>query len=167
MNDVWDDFVSDLKRLRPAEPNSRLTRRIEQALEVEFPNPSKTTHSLFWFRWMPLAAAASLAAMLAFSILYISRAGRLAAPASTLVQAMQTAQNQGHAARSGLQRVEADNYLVDAEDDGVVYASANTPLRKIRYQYLTASEWRNEEDHTTVKVLAPREEIVLVPINVH
>jgi hypothetical protein len=57
--------------------------------------------------------------------------------------------------------------VVEAEDEGVVYASATQPLRQIRCQVVATAEWRNAQDHTKVEVWIPREEVMLVPMRVY
>ena len=59
------------------------------------------------------------------------------------------------------------NYLLSAQEEGIVYASATVPMRRIRYQFLDTAQWKGGDDHTVVDVIVPKEGTVLVPLNVH
>jgi len=63
-------------------------------------------------------------------------------------------------------RINQAHYLLEAADDGVIFTSHTTPWRKVRWEFLSASEWRDERHKTTIQVLIPREQTVVIPVRV-
>jgi hypothetical protein len=187
MNEPLDDLVGELGRLRPSQPARRLTRRVEAALAEEAgaaPAPAEVLAIAparppgspepgiaggGWGRWLPLAAAFAVIAAVVVSVALRPKAPQQVGPTPlgstggipltppVLVRAQPGPE---------FRRVRAADYLVDAEDHGLIYTSTSTPWRKVTWQYVSSSEWRNERDRTTYQVLIPREETVVIPVRI-
>lgn len=174
MKTTFEDLEAELRALPPRRPSELLAARVEQAVATERAARRKR-------RWlMPLAAAAAVTAILVPLLTKPSeQAGELAGqravgtpgePAATnrsgVPTPAETAPDQG-AALEGFTRLAEANYLYAAEDDGILFASTTMPLRRIRYQYLDTTDWRDEQAQAVVRVVVPREDVVLVPLNVY
>jgi hypothetical protein len=167
MNDPLDEIAVELERLQPCQPSQRLTSRLEQELgAAASPMPTVVARP-WWFRWAPLAAAAALAVIVAATIMVKSRPGTPTASKKAPVTNAMAARQDRTTPQSPFRRVNNANYLLEAEDNGLVYTSATAPLRKVRWQYLSTSEWRDERGNTTVQFIIPREETVLIPVRIH
>jgi len=142
---------------------------LEQELESVSPPVGALVVRRLRFRWAPLAIAASLALLAIVTVTWQAKLRRpVAAPVSSglddnsadpLARPLPAAQ--------AFRRVDRANYLLAAEEGGLVYASGAAPWRKVRWRYLSACEWRDDQDNTTFQILIPREETVLMPVNIH
>ncbi len=169
MNDDLEEIARELAQLRPSKPAPQLNRRIELELDEGDDDRSLSTPPVAWFRWLPLAAAAVLIAAVTVTAMLgiISRSSRdnAASFASTAPQDRES--DSSAPAKSGFHRIRNANYLIDAEDNGLLFPSASVPFRKVTWQFVSASEWRDDRDNATVQVLIPREETMLIPVTVH
>ncbi|HNV00165.1 MAG: hypothetical protein KA191_16375 [Verrucomicrobia bacterium] len=168
-NDPLDDIAAELERLRPIQASDRLTRRLEQELESLPPSITARAVLPVRFRWVPVAVAAGLAFLAIVTVTWQARLRRpVAGVASSALENNRAEPAAGRMpSAQALRCVDLANYLLTAEEDGLVYASETAPWRKVRWRYLSASEWRNDQEHTTFQVLVPREEVVLLPVNIH
>ncbi len=164
-----DDIAAELGRLRPFQASERLTRRLEQELESVSPPVAALVVRRLRFRWAPLAIAASLALLAIVTVTWQAKLRRpVAAPVASGLEDNSAAPLAGpKPAAQAFRRVDRANYLLAAEEDGLVYASGAAPWRKVRWRYLSACEWRDDQDNTTFQILIPREETVLMPVNIH
>lgn len=169
MNDPLDDIAAQLGRLRPLQASDRLTRRLEQELESL---PALVTARVVCpvrFRWVPVAVAASLAFLAIVTVTWQVRLRHpVAGAASSALEHKGAEPAPGRTPSAQAFRcVDLANYLLAAEENGLVYASETAPWRKVRWRYLSACEWRNDQENTTFQVLIPREEVVLLPVNIY
>ncbi len=169
MNDPIEDVAAELGRLRPLQASDRLTRRLEQELGSMPPSVTERVVRRVRFRWVPVAVAASLAFLAIGTVTWQARLRRpVAGAASSLLEHNGAEPAPGQTASAQAFRcVDLANYLLAAEENGLVYASETAPWRKVRWRYLSACEWRNDQENTTFQVLIPREEVVLLPVNIH
>ncbi|MCP5521332.1 MAG: hypothetical protein H7A46_07270 [Verrucomicrobiales bacterium] len=185
MKTPWDDpeLEAELRRLQPRRPSQMLAARVEQAVAAE-------RRARRWRSgWLVLAAAAVLTAVLVPltpgpsaphpAELVDPRADGSPDPKVATAHSdgvRQGADEPSHpgettltrdTAFAGYTRLGEANYLYAAEDDGILFASSTTPLRRIRYQYLDTTDWRDEQAQAVVRVVVPREDVVLVPLHVY
>jgi hypothetical protein len=162
MKDPLDEIESELRRLRPCQPGDWLEHRIAGALEAGSAPTSVERRWVMppWWAW--LTAATAFCLLLVFGLRWHRRQA-----AARLAEGPVIAPPQPEVQTGGLRQVKSGNYLVDALEDGVVYASETLPMRRIRYGLLSTSEWRDDRRHLTIRVSCPREEVMLVPMNVH
>ncbi len=189
MKDPLEDIELELQRLRPSDPDPALTERIESQLAKAQPRVGRSFQWPAWPWWVPVTGgAALLLAVILFRAQQplpitsapvtkpaygpqmsaeLDSAPRIPAVASPADKKGLMAKAVPTMASAKLQRVNEANYLLGTQDDGVVYASATTPLRKVRCQFLATAQWKEENDNTTVEVIVPAEATLLVPMNVH
>ncbi len=161
MNDPLNEFEAELRRCQPKAPDPGLESRLAQQL-AQLATPATSVFAKRAWLWLPLAASACLV------LSGIRWLGRPHATNSALALATNSPRSRYTpiSPKDQLRQVRMANYLIEAEDEGVVYASATAPLRKIHYRYLATSEWK-DKDNTTVEVFVPAEETVVVPLDVH
>lgn len=169
MNDQFDELIQELANMRPAQPARRLAARIEQKLDCEGPAPASPPGVLSrtWLSWLPLAAAATL--MLGIVAIAL-RHHQTATPSDQGLNrsAVTSPHNRSmDSAEPSLHLVHNVNYLIDAEDTGLIDAPTPVPLRKVKWQFVSASEFRDRRDNAVVRVFVPREETVLIPVAIH
>jgi hypothetical protein len=63
--------------------------------------------------------------------------------------------------------VGAASVLYDRQEDGDVYLSGQTPVRRVRYRYVDTYTWRNPATNASLKWSVPREEIRVLPASLH
>lgn len=174
MKTPLDDLEVELRQLLPRRPSELLALRVEQAIAAERGAQLRR-------RWIAGLAAAAVVALALLPLLHKpgGSPGQLAvAPAVGLPLRSEDLRQpkrispthetrSADAAWEGLTRLAGANYLYGAADDGIVFASSTTPFRKIRYQYLDTTDWRDEEAQAVIRVVVPREDVVLVPLNVY
>jgi len=165
MNDPLDELEAELKRWQPLAPGPALEARIAAKVDVTEARAARALGLPRRFWWAPLGMAAAVALM-ALVWLPGHQAFKLASP-PTVAKQPTPALNRARPGAGGYRPVRRADYLLDARDDGIIYASATTPFRKIKYQVLSTSQWRDEADNATVQVLVPRENTVLIPMNVY
>ena len=169
MNDLPDEIAEALGRLQPGPTSARLDRRIQEALEVPAVTGFPEAAASCWFRVVRWAAAAMIIAAAAFLAVRWRSASSLesAVPATVRWDRSIAPTEPRDATASDFRRLGQANYLIDAEERGIVYTSARTPWRKVTWQYLSVSEWRDEGTKSTVQVVVPREETVVMPVTLH
>lgn len=172
MKQPLDDLETELSRLVPQRPGPWLETRIRHRL-----NARPLVRRVRWILF-PLGAAAVLALVWA-SFLPSPQpgpgpdagGGHLAQRApdpfpAPLPDPVPDRSSPALEAPS-LHRVGQASYLYDAHEDGFVYASDQTSYRRIRYRFLDTAEWRDEATRAVFQVVVPREDILLIPMNVY
>jgi hypothetical protein len=164
MNEPLDELEAELKRWQPLAPGPALEERLAAKVDATEAGAGRILGLPRWFWRAPVGVAAALAVM---ALVWLP-GHQESSPATRPAAGKDSTPAPGAAARpSGYRPVRMADYLLDAQDDGIVYTSATTPFRKIKYQVLSTSQWWNEADNATVQVLAPRESTVLIPMNVY
>jgi hypothetical protein len=179
MNDSNDLFEDELRALRPTDPSSRVAAAIAAALDPSRParnNDNKSApidafadagvaarvrrlRASLWFSWSVAAAAAS------FAIAVFLRAHEPAAGGAEAQTGIADGSDLSPPADLRVVPVSSSNTLVAARDEGIVYLDGGQPARRVRLQYLDTVRLRAEDDHASIDVSFPREEIRLVPVN--
>jgi len=176
MNDSFQEIEAELKRLRPAMPRREVEERVGR--ELSLPANGRVTQQLpaarrtqpRWSLGLLGVGLAGAACIVLCVLLWPKRVEPIQASnaASGAVSVPQARTPEGVRPRRGaFQQVRTANYLLSAQEEGIVYASATVPMRRIRYQFLDTAQWKGGDDHTVVEVIVPKEGTVLVPLNVH
>jgi len=165
MNEPLDGFEAELKRWQPLAPGPALERRIAAELDAAEVPAARTLGLPRWLWWAPVGLAAVLAAM---ALVWLP-SRQESSPATSPAAAKPSRATRGAPAPRpiGYRPVRMADYLLDAQDDGIVYTSATMPFRKVKYQVLSTSQWHDEADNATLQVFFPRENTVLIPMNVY
>ncbi|MCP5515964.1 MAG: hypothetical protein H7A45_01750 [Verrucomicrobiales bacterium] len=173
MKTPWEDLENELHRLAPKQPGDRLATRIEARLKATVSDTVTGTRPRALLKFcLPLAAAAVFVALLT-PLLNDPEADtppeekQLAATNTRAVPNVARPPDATPNPAGSLRRVGEANYLYGAADEGVVYGDGDTPYRRIRYQFLDTSEWQDEASRAVVRVIVPREDVLLLPMNVY
>lgn len=163
MNDPWEEIENELKNLRPSAPRERVTQRIGLELDA---TETRASRGLWpWLGWRWVAWATVGACCLGGAVAW--HGWQWATPSRVATRPLAAPPSATAVVIPHYQPIKTANYVVEAEDEGVVYASANLPLRQIRCQVVATSAWRNAKDNSTVEVWVPREEVMLIPMRVY
>ena len=57
--------------------------------------------------------------------------------------------------------------LLDVSDEGIIDRPGSSPARQYRYRYLDETIWRNPETNTLIRSSAPRQEVVLIGLELY
>ena len=57
--------------------------------------------------------------------------------------------------------------LLDATDEGIVERPGQAPARRYRYRYLDETTWKHPETNTLIRSSAPRQEVVLIGLELY
>ena len=153
-------------------------------LEVEAPEESPVVTTFRLSRILPLAAAAALAVGLYFAAPFSDEdvppdgnalVGEQPAPVSPIPSAeeelspLHGVSASAYAAMSAEGWIPADvtEILLKATDEGIVDRPGQSPARRYRYQYLDETVWRNPTTNTLIRASAPREEVVLIGLELY
>lgn len=184
-----DNLEKELRELLPASPGNAFRRNLEEAMADAGLTPgSAPQNKVIWWRRAiaPMAAAAglSLAAGLAFWTTgqeevtnangTLANATALPATNSTKaapldpIAAEETypvAPGTGTLANNpDYEPVSARNTLNGILEDGIVYLRDGLPAKRYRYQFIDTITFRNARDGSSIEVTVPREEVILVPV---
>jgi hypothetical protein len=173
MDESLQDLENELGNLRPRRPSSALEARVAAELaEVtggnRAPGRAGPSGRRIWFGWS-LAAVAALVLFVAMaewraparppSAPAVARTNAVAPPVSASAPASLAAGRYRPAV--------AASVLYDLKDDGEVYLSGDTPVRRLRYRYVDTYTWRNPATNASLKWSVPREEIRVLPASLH
>jgi hypothetical protein len=180
MDESLQELENELKNLRPHRPSPALQARVAAALAespAAFPSPSSSApepvRSRAWFSW-PLAAAAALA-VTAGVALWRSPSAQIQPQELAQAQAVRPGESAPLAIPAGTNPAPVNRYrpvgaasvLYDLKDDGDVYLSDDTPVRRLRYRYVDTYTWKNPATNASLKWSVPREEIRVLPASLH
>ena len=171
------EFENELAALRPARPSPALQARIEAAIAAPTPvsarpfaapAPAPASRRSPWFGWSLTALAAG--AVLAGAIWWQRRPPASANPAPGVAVAptpVSVAPKADPMARAAYRPVGAATVLYDLQDDGTVYLSGDSPVRRVTYRYVDTYTWKNPATNASLKWSVPREEIRVLPASFH
>ena len=57
--------------------------------------------------------------------------------------------------------------LIDVFDEGIIERPGSSPARQYRYRYLDETIWRNPETNTLIRSSVPRQEVVLIGLELY
>jgi hypothetical protein len=162
MDEQLQQLEQELKRLHPVQPSPRLQEGIRrELLRGDGRNASRPARGPTWaggWWWIvALPAAAAVAVMLT---------QRSTPPAAD------TAARPGALARraSGdavFKPVQAENILYAASNEGLITLEDGTPARRERLHYVDTITWRNPRTNASLTWSVPREEVRVVPVELH
>lgn len=152
-------FLERLRRTQPRPLSESVRRQIGASIETH--QRRETVRRLRnGFAWVGLATAAGLA--LTFGGLLVSGRFNLGeSPAPPSLEATGLIENSSGA---GMKPVLAQNSLQGRVDEGVVFLSNGLAARRYRYEFIDRVVWQNPADGSMVEMRVPRDEIVLVPV---
>jgi hypothetical protein len=173
MDESLQDLENELGNLRPRRPSSALEARVAAELaegsgRYRAPISAGATGRRIRFGW----SLAAVAALVLFAAMAEWRAAARppSAPVAALTNAAAPAVSppaQTHLAAGRYRPAVAASVLYDLKDDGEVYLSGDTPVRRLRYRYVDTYTWKNPATNASLKWSVPREEIRVLPASLH
>tara|TARA_B100000676_G_scaffold136600_1_gene135408 strand:+ start:1813 stop:2328 length:516 start_codon:yes stop_codon:yes gene_type:complete len=154
----------ELRKLAPAPVKEHLLKRMENAVTHDPTSVQPAQHSARnWRLWViPATAVAGITLM------------ALLAPQSPTAEATKPITPQDSlpaAAKTEEEPIELfpvrrNNEVVEAVHEGIIQIPGQTPYRKVRVQVLDSMEWIAPDGVTRVEYQVPREEHLLVPMEI-
>jgi len=68
---------------------------------------------------------------------------------------------------SGWSDPQVKEILLDVSDEGIIERPGSSPARQYRYRYLDETIWRNPETNTLMRSSVPRQEVVLIGLELY
>lgn len=68
---------------------------------------------------------------------------------------------------SGWSEPQVREILIDVSDEGIIERPGSSPARQYRYRYLDETIWRNPETNTHIRSSVPRQEVVLIGLELY
>tara|TARA_Y100000588_G_C14234238_1_gene916570 strand:+ start:1073 stop:1684 length:612 start_codon:yes stop_codon:yes gene_type:complete len=68
---------------------------------------------------------------------------------------------------SGWSDPQVKEILLDVSDEGIIERPGSSPARRYRYRYLDETIWRNPETKTFIRSSVPRQEVVLIGLELY
>ena len=154
----------ELRKLAPAPVKERLLERMENAVTHDTTSVHPAQHpARNWRRWvMPATAVAGIAliALLAPQ----SPTPKAAKPIAPQDSLPTVAETEGEPIE--LFPVRRNNEVVEAVHEGIIQVPGQAPYRKVRVQVMDSMEWIAPDGVTRVEYQVPREEHLLVPMEI-
>jgi hypothetical protein len=174
MNDSFDAFELQLRRLKPAPPPANLQPRVATALAAApAPIPDRVpawrafldrllgpSYSPAW----TLAAAAVLVAAVSAAVLLPSTRTATAPAAGAAPGGASPDVASASTAPSGPRLTRAATVSQAVYDDGLVRDANGAMTQQVRYQFTDTLAWRDDQTGTEVVVSFPRMEVVSSPV---
>jgi len=163
MND-FSELENQLRKLRPAQPSSDLTAKIERALGE--PETSTATAGVlsserrFHFDWLSIGLGlAAASALILFALL------RLQAPSPKTPSVASTSPapviSRDQLIPAGLTQV-----VYHTRDEGVHFpTNSEEPVRRVRSHTRETLQWRNPKTGASLKITYPKEQVSLLPVS--
>ncbi|MDB6149721.1 MAG: hypothetical protein JWQ44_1169 [Chthoniobacter sp.] len=166
MNQPESEFENELRTLRPAPPEPALEERIAKRLEAASGVAtsgrlaSQRTAARSFQAWLSRLGWAASGALATVALLTLNDARDVTADsAESLSRTVE------RTPADALKHVESRSELLEAEDEGLFYASeTNEPVRQVRYHFRELHAWRDAETGALVEVEVPREDVRFMPV---
>jgi hypothetical protein len=166
MNDFPQDIADELARLKPRPGGRQLEDRISRELESPLASTPRPVVVRFRYASAVRWAAAALFVLAAGGLaLYWTNRPQSAQPSMAGTERPGSAAAASNPDDATLRPLRQANYLIDAEERGLFYPQDDTPWRKVKWQYVSVSDWRDDRSQSTVRVVVPREELIVMPVN--
>ena len=68
---------------------------------------------------------------------------------------------------SGWSDPQVREILIDVSDEGIIERPGSSPARQYRYRYLDETIWRNPETNALIRSSVPRQEVVLIGLELY
>jgi hypothetical protein len=162
VDEQLQQLEQELKRLHPAAPPSVLRERIRRALQPEdsqdVPVPARRrSWAGAWWWIVALPAAAAVAVMLT----------QRSTPPAADTAARPEAVARRASGDAVFKPVQAENILYAASNEGLITLEDGTPARRERLHYVDTITWRNPRTNASLTWSVPREEVRVVPVELH
>ena len=164
MNDERDSLEVELRSLKPRPVPESVREAIRRDLDGRQPSAAwRSRDAAPARRWgLMLAAAAAAAAVLAGAGWWIE-----APKFSAARKALARGETLRPAASPAAHRLLLATVLMDKCDEGSVMLANNGPARRVRCRFLDHAQWYCEERGRVYAMTAPREEVLLVPMETY
>ena len=154
----------ELRKLAPAPVEERLLERMEEAVTHDTAPVQPARHpARNWRLWvMPATAVAGITLM----ALLAPQSPTPEAAEPITPQASLPAVTETEEAPIELFPVRRNNEVVEAVHEGIIQVPGHAPYRKVRVQVMDSMEWIAPDGVTRVEYQVPREEHLLVPMEI-
>lgn len=156
MDDELQQLEAELKRLQPVAPAPALVGRVERELATA---PARRRLAEVHWLWAALPAAAAVALV----VVQFARE-RPVEPANEPLRVVPSVADVARTT-APLKPVAAENVLVAAADEGLVFLDDGTPARRERLQFVDTITWKNPRTNASLTWRVPREEVRVVPVS--
>lgn len=156
-HDELSSLEAELASLRPAQPPRALRTRIARSIEPQAAEPATGLAE-----WRPLAQAAAVVltvATIAFSI----EGGRSATPVVATTSKKEAPATTNEVSR--LQPVESVQYVLSADNEGMVELPDGSFARLIRTRSVQHFELEDPTSRARLSYALPREDVLLVAVD--
>ena len=154
----------ELRKLAPAPVKERLLERMEEAVTHDTAQAQPARHpARNWRLWvMPATAVVGITLMaLLAPQSQTPEAAKPIAPQDSLPTMAKTEEEPIE-----LFPVRRNNEVVEAVHEGIIQVPGQAPYRKVRVQVMDSMEWIAPDGVTRVEYQVPREEHLLVPMEI-
>ena len=154
----------ELRKLAPAPVKERLLERMEEAVTHDTAQAQPARHpARNWRLWvMPATAVAGIALM----VLLAPQKPTPEAAEPVNPQASLPAVAETEEAPIELFPVRRNNEVMEAVHEGIIQVPGKAPYRKVRVQVMDSMEWIAPDGVTRVEFQVPREEHLLMPMEI-
>ena len=154
----------ELRKLAPAPVKERLLERMENAVTHDTTSVQPAQHpARNWRLWvMPATAVAGITLMALLAPQ--SPTPETAKPIAPQDSLPTVAKTEGEPIE--LFPVRRNNEVVEAVHEGIIQVPGQAPYRKVRVQVMDSMEWIAPDGVTRVEYQVPREEHLLVPMEI-
>ena len=154
----------ELRKLAPAPVKERLLERMENAVTHNTASVKPAQHpARNWRLWvMPATAVAGIALM----VLLAPQKPTPEAAEPVNPQASLPAVAKTEEAPIELFPVRRNNEVMEAVHEGIIQVPGQAPYRKVRVQVMDSMEWIAPDGVTRVEFQVPREEHLLMPMEI-
>lgn len=165
MND-FSELENQLRKLRPTQPSSDLTARIERALtEAEASIPAAGVlprESRFHFNWLSIGLGlAAATALVLFGFVRLYETPKQSAAIASTKSPSPISPSTREFVPAGLTQV-----VYHTRDEGVHFSNnSEQPMRRVRSRTRDTLQWRNPKTGATLRVSYPTEQISLQPVS--
>ena len=153
-----------LRQLAPAPVEDHLLERLNRAVAHDTASTPPSRHSVRnWRLWvMPATAIAGIALM----VLLAPQKPTPEAAEPVNPQASLPALAEAEEAPIELFPVRRNNEVMEAVHEGIIQVPGQAPYRKVRVQVMDSMEWIAPDGVTRVEFQVPREEHLLMPMEI-
>ena len=154
----------ELRKLAPAPVKERLLERMEEAVTHDTAQAQPARHPARNWRLWVMPATAVVGITLMALLAPQSPTPKAAKPIAPQDSLPTVAETEGEPIE--LFPVRRNNEVVEAVHEGIIQVPGQAPYRKVRVQVMDSMEWIAPDGVTRVEYQVPREEHLLVPVEI-
>ena len=154
----------ELRKLAPAPVKERLLERMENAVTHDTTSVQPVRHPARNWRLWVMPATAVVGITLMALLAPQSPTPEAAKPIAPQDSLPTVAKTEGEPIE--LFPVRRNNEVVEAVHEGIIQVPGQAPYRKVRVQVMDSMEWIAPDGVTRVEYQVPREEHLLVPVEI-